>query len=276
MCRGRSIFRAALLAAVLLTFLLPVTAWAEEGPQFQFVLSVDGEMEEQVQPGDTVTAALHLERTDSDGGFAMYAMQDEVVYDPAFLQLLPENIMTADGVRTADVAAADGCRACYFSFVAFDGAANWEADTVVALFQFKVVGEDGASTLRSRNFLVSREDGRERYAASSADAAVVVSDQCVVKFDTGGGSVLPPQTVRRGQCLSAPGTPLREGYRFTGWYTDQALTQPWDISTPVTANMTLYAGWEAETSAAGTSPWWALLALPGLAVMALRVKKSRN
>ena len=54
------------------------------------------------------------------------------------------------------------------------------------------------------------------------------------------------------------------------------LTQPWDISTPVTANMTLYAGWEAETSAAGTSPWWALLALPGLAVMALRVKKSRN
>ena len=237
MCRGRSIFRAALLAAVLLTFLLPVTAWAEEGPQFQFVLSVDGETEEQVQPGDTVTAALHLERTDSDGGFAMYAMQDEVVYDPAFLQLLPENIMTADG------AAADGCRACYFSFVAFDGAANWEADTVVALFQFKVVGEDGASTLRSRNFLVSREDGRERYAASSADAAVVVSDQCVVKFDTGGGSVLP---------------------------------QSWDISTPVTANMTLYAGWVAETSAAGTSPWWALLALPGLAVMALRVKKSRN
>lgn len=71
MCRGRSIFRAALLAAVLLTFLLPVTAWAEEGPQFQFVLSVDGETEEQVQPGDTVTAALHLERTDSDGRFAM-------------------------------------------------------------------------------------------------------------------------------------------------------------------------------------------------------------
>ena len=28
MCRRRSVFRAALLAAVLLTFLLPVTAWA--------------------------------------------------------------------------------------------------------------------------------------------------------------------------------------------------------------------------------------------------------
>lgn len=274
MCRGRSLFSAALLAALI--FLLPVTAWAEEEPQFRFVLSVEGETEKQAQPGDTVTAALRLKRTDSDDGYAMYAMQDEVVYDPAFLQLLPENTMTADGVRTADVAAADGCRACYFSFVAFDGAADWEADTVVALFQFKVVGEDGASTLRSRNFLVSREDGRERYDASSADAAVVVSDQCVVKFDTGGGSVLPPQTVRRGQYLSAPGTPLREGYRFTGWYTDQALTQPWDISTPVTANMTLYAGWEAETVAAGTSPWWALLTLPVLAVMALRVKKSRN
>ena len=236
MCRGRSLFSAALLAALI--FLLPVTAWAEEEPQFRFVLSVEGETEKQAQPGDTVTAALRLKRTDSDDGYAMYAMQDEVVYDPAFLQLLPENTMTADGVWTADVAAADGCRACYFSFVAFDGAADWAADTVVALFQFR--------------------------------------DRCIVKFDTGGGSVLPPQTVRRGQCLSAPGTPLREGYRFTGWYTDQALTQPWDISTPVTANMTLYAGWEAETVAAGTSPWWALLALPVLAVMALRVKKSRN
>ncbi len=276
MCRGRSIFRAALLAAVLLTFLLPVTAWAEEEPQFRFVLSVDGETERQAQPGDTVTAALRLKRTDSDDGYAMYAMQDEVVYDPAFLQLLPENTMTADGVRTADVAAADGCRACYFSFVAFDGAADWEADTVVALFQFRVIGEDGASALCSRNFLVSREDGQERYDASSVDAAVVVSDRCIVKFDTGGGSTLPPQTVRRGQCLSAPDAPLREGYRFTGWYADQALTQPWDLSAPVTANMTLYAGWEAETVAAGTSPWWALLALPVLAVMVLRVKKSRN
>ena len=274
MCRGRSLFSAALLAALIL--LLPVTAWAEEEPQFRFVLSVEGETEKQAQPGDTVTAALRLKRTDSDDGYAMYAMQDEVVYDPAFLQLLPENTMTADGVRTVDVAAADGCRACYFGFVAFDGAADWAADTVVALFQFRVIGEDGASTLCSRTFLVSREDGQEKYDASSADAAVVVSDRCIVKFDTGGGSVLPPQTVRRGQCLSAPGTPLREGYRFTGWYADQALTQPWDISAPVTANMTLYAGWEAETAAAGTSPWWALLALPVLAVMALRVKKSRN
>ena len=58
MCRGRSIFRAALLAAVLLTFLLPVTAWAEEGPQFQFILSVDGETEKQVQSGDTIHLRL--------------------------------------------------------------------------------------------------------------------------------------------------------------------------------------------------------------------------
>ncbi len=264
-----------MLAAVLLAFFPPETAWAEEAPTFRFSLSVDGKAEKQAQPGDIVTAALHLKRTDSDAGYAMYAMQDEVVYDPAFLQLLPENTMTVDGVRTADVPASDGCRACYFSFVAFDGAANWAADTVVALFQFKVIGEAGASALCSRNFLVSREDGRERYDAVSADASVVVSDRCVVKFDTGGGSVLPPQTVRRGQTLSTPDTPLREGYRFTGWYADQALTRRWDFSAPVAVNMTLYAGWEAEAAAKGTSPWWALLILPPAALMALRIKKPK-
>lgn len=274
MCRGRSIFRAALLAALL--FLLPVTAWAEEEPQFRFALSVDGVSEKQAQPGDIVTASLHLLRTDSDEGCTMYAMQDEVVYDPAFLQLLPENTMTADGVRMADVTAANGCRACYFSFVSFDGGTVWAADTAVAVFQFRVIGEDGASALCSRNYLVSRQDGREKYDAVSVDAMVVVSDRCIVKFDTGGGSVLPTQTVRRGQCLSTPDTPLREGYRFTGWYADEMLTQLWDFSVPVAANMTLYAGWEAEMPVAETSPWWALLALPVLAVMALRVRRPRN
>ena len=38
---------------------------------------------------------LRLERTDSDDPYTMYAMQDEVVYDPLFLQLLPENSLTA-------------------------------------------------------------------------------------------------------------------------------------------------------------------------------------
>jgi len=44
-----------------------------------------------------------------------------------------------------------------------------------------------------------------------------------------------------------PETPVREGYTFTGWYTDEACTNKFDTeATSITAAMTLYAGWEAN------------------------------
>ena len=37
--------------------------------------------------------------------------------------------------------------------------------------------------------------------------------------------------------------PVREGYTFTGWYADKALTEPID-DIRMTSNKTVYAGWE--------------------------------
>lgn len=38
--------------------------------------------------------------------------------------------------------------------------------------------------------------------------------------------------------------PKRDGYTFTGWYTDEKCTEKFDFATPITKSMTLYAGWE--------------------------------
>lgn len=46
-----------------------------------------------------------------------------------------------------------------------------------------------------------------------------------------------------GEAISEPTAPVREGYRFDGWFTDEACTQKYDFKTPVESNMTLYAGW---------------------------------
>lgn len=258
--------RCALLTALLALLLRPATAQAAQ-PQFRFTLLADGAGEAVVQPGDVITLTLRLERTDSDERYAMYAMQDEVVYDPAFLRPVQEGALTADGVRTADVPAADGLRACVFSFVSFDGGAEWPADVTVAMVQFRVVGESGASALVNRHFLVSCQNGRETYEAAAVDAAVAVSEQCTVRFESNGGTPLLSRVVSRGETIARPGDPLREGYRLTGWYTDAALTDPWDFdSDRVTVNMTLYAGWEAEPMPRkGVSPWWALLLMPAAA-----------
>lgn len=66
-----------------------------------------------------------------------------------------------------------------------------------------------------------------------------------VTFDTGDGTPVDPQTVNHGEQAIDPGTPVRDGYTFTGWLLDG---EPYDFATPVTGDMTLVAGWE-ETPA---------------------------
>lgn len=62
-----------------------------------------------------------------------------------------------------------------------------------------------------------------------------------VTFDTGDGTPVDPQTVNHGEQAIDPGTPVRDGYTFTGWLLDG---EPYDFATPVTGDMTLVAGWE--------------------------------
>lgn len=51
-------------------------------------------------------------------------------------------------------------------------------------------------------------------------------------------------TPAKGKKMTRPNDPERDGYTFTGWYTDEACTQAYNFDTPVTAAFTLYAGWK--------------------------------
>ena len=62
-----------------------------------------------------------------------------------------------------------------------------------------------------------------------------------ITFDTGDGTPVASQTVNHGEQAIDPGTPVRDGYAFTGWLLDG---EPYDFTTPVTGDVTLVAGWE--------------------------------
>lgn len=69
-----------------------------------------------------------------------------------------------------------------------------------------------------------------------------------IKFDTDGGSYVESCKVLHSETIPEIETPVKEGYSFTGWYTDRACTQEWDIKADkVTESMTLYAGWEEKS-----------------------------
>ena len=67
-----------------------------------------------------------------------------------------------------------------------------------------------------------------------------------VTFDSKGGTDVPAQKQMYGELLEAPEPPTREGYCFTGWYTDYSCTNAWDLENgTIETDMTLYAGWDA-------------------------------
>jgi uncharacterized repeat protein (TIGR02543 family) len=66
-----------------------------------------------------------------------------------------------------------------------------------------------------------------------------------ISFDSRGGTDVSAHHQMYGELLETPEPPTREGYRFTGWYTDEACFDLWDAETDtIEMDMTLYAGWE--------------------------------
>lgn len=77
-----------------------------------------------------------------------------------------------------------------------------------------------------------------------------------VNFDYNYGSAgtYASKVVRSNTPVTAPADPTRDGYAFTGWYTDPACTQPYNFSANVSSRTTVYAGWKA-TSLIVTWKW---------------------
>lgn len=72
-------------------------------------------------------------------------------------------------------------------------------------------------------------------------------EQVKVTFDSQGGSPTPDiQNIEKGKVATNPTKqPTKDGYTFTGWYTDKECKNKYDFSTAVEKDITLYAGWEA-------------------------------
>ncbi len=72
-----------------------------------------------------------------------------------------------------------------------------------------------------------------------------------VTFDSNGGSDVSTLTVENDAEYTAaqkPADPVKNGYDFTGWYTDEDCTVAYDWDAPVTEPITLYAGWTEITN----------------------------
>ena len=261
---------------------------ADSSRSYDFDLTINGSHEVQAKTGDILTVTLMLRRTDASEAALMYAMQDEIYYDDSFFEVVEGSLLVSGGIEGTNIALQSGGRAQYLNYLSLGGGENWQAETLVGSFQVKVLAQSGASTLRNMNAKVSVQNGTDSFQTSVQDVTVVVSTDCTVNFESNGGSKVESQTVHYGDLITKPKDPTRDGYRFTGWYSDLNQTTLWDFAKDtVKGNMTLYAGWTKQTAAqpgdgsvrtGNGNAWWipALIFAAIVALLLLLLSKKKK
>ncbi|WP_051227032.1 InlB B-repeat-containing protein [Butyrivibrio sp. MC2013] len=72
---------------------------------------------------------------------------------------------------------------------------------------------------------------------------VPLADEVKVTFNPNGGSRVPVQIVKKGKKAEEPEQPEKNDLVFGGWYVDENLEIPFDFSSPLWTDITLYAKW---------------------------------
>ena len=89
--------------------------------------------------------------------------------------------------------------------------------------------------------------GSNTQEPSGGDTPTQQTTKYEVTFETNGGSSITKQNVESGKTISTVST-TKSGCSFAGWYKDSSFTQAFNIDTPVTGTLTLYAKWTATVT----------------------------
>ena len=92
----------------------------------------------------------------------------------------------------------------------------------------------------------------EGYApTANADGTYGVEKAVTVNFNSNQGSAVDSQLVTVGSKVVKPADPTKEGYTFTGWFTDEDCANAYNFDAAVDdtkSEFTLYAGWKTAES----------------------------
>ena len=190
--------------------------------------------------GKAITVTAQVTGPDTEGNDADWVPQTEVTIPAGETmtaaaltkQVLEQHGMTCDGGMYA-ISAKDGTLPNGQTSLgsAQDSQGNWH------WWVLYINGKQ--SNLLAVNYYVKAGDKIEWVFGDGSVSALPHT----VTFNTGEGSTVDSQVVADGAKATKPADPTRDGYVFAGWYADADLKSPYDFSTSVTKDLTLYAKW---------------------------------
>lgn len=75
-----------------------------------------------------------------------------------------------------------------------------------------------------------------------------------VTFNYNGGSAVAKQTVENDKKAAKPANPTKTDNEFVAWFSDEGLTMPYNLTSEVSSNLTLYAKWQSNALPAPNPP----------------------
>ncbi|MEI6578970.1 MAG: InlB B-repeat-containing protein, partial [Eubacteriales bacterium] len=79
-----------------------------------------------------------------------------------------------------------------------------------------------------------------------AACSVPTGEKYAITFDSNNGSSVDPIESYKGAAVSAPAEPVRTGYTFAGWYSNEQLTNAYTFAKMPEYSFMLYAAWTAN------------------------------
>ncbi len=110
-------------------------------------------------------------------------------------------------------------------------------------FPITVKAEKGSET-DTKEFTITITEK----ASSGGGGSGIVS--FILTYETNGGEKIKSESYKVGDSITLDKTPVKEGYTFTGWYSDKELTNK-ITSVQMNSSKTVYAGWDDGQQPAG-------------------------
>lgn len=167
---------------LIMLFSLAVPAMAE-GEDYVFTILADGSANKQVALDTEFTVTLKLSRADGEK-FDMYSMQDYICFDPDYVRLVEDSIITYSDAENSSVFNASPLRFGTFTpenytrvFVnrPSDSAVSMDSGSVIVSFKLKAI-QVGTTEITHRTTELFKEVG-EMYTFTRETATVEIVEQ---------------------------------------------------------------------------------------------------
>lgn len=139
---------------------------------------------------------------------------------------------------------ADGTENSYVTYdgekiqITEDSLKGAEYDAYFVLYRSST-GSDEDTFIESYPVTIVNEEVTERTPSGTS--------RYLLKYETNGGNTINSESYTRGTTVALTKVPVKEGYIFSGWYLDEALTQKVE-SIVMNGSKTVYAAWVKDGS----------------------------